>query len=143
MWTPEMRERLKALAADGCSSGTIAEKLSQEFGMEFTRNAVSGKIHRMKLQVGRFGRGGMATTTKIKVKFKRRKTVAVKQMEGEATIFTMPFYGHCKFEISGSSNPADYRFCCKPTEHGRTFCPDHWRIVYVPSVMRLPKTAIY
>lgn len=46
-WTDEAVARLSALNAKGITTREIANAISAEFGMTFTRNAVIGKIHRL------------------------------------------------------------------------------------------------
>jgi hypothetical protein len=45
-WTHELTDQLRTMWAEGKTSGQIAIKL----GTGFTRNAVIGKVHRLKLQ---------------------------------------------------------------------------------------------
>lgn len=45
-WTPEIFERAKTLWLDGKSGSEVAALIKHEFGHEFTRNAIVGKMHR-------------------------------------------------------------------------------------------------
>jgi GcrA cell cycle regulator len=45
--TPGMLDRLKQLHAWGCTLSQIALALNAEYGMSFSRSAISGKIHRL------------------------------------------------------------------------------------------------
>src|SRR6266699_7276446 len=49
-WTPEIVEMLKDMVEKGCSTAIISEELSSRFGVEISRNAVIGKIHRLKIE---------------------------------------------------------------------------------------------
>ena len=56
IWTPEIQERLAALAGERLSASQIAERLSQEFGRRFTRSSVIGRLSRSKIPLsGNFG----------------------------------------------------------------------------------------
>jgi GcrA cell cycle regulator len=47
-WSENVVDRLAKLANDGASATVIANTLSEEFGETFSRNAVMGKIHRLR-----------------------------------------------------------------------------------------------
>lgn len=49
MWTEERSSRLRALHSEGLSASQIARLLNVEFGMDKTRNAIIGKLHRFGL----------------------------------------------------------------------------------------------
>jgi GcrA cell cycle regulator len=48
-WPDDVIDRLTSLWKSGASCSRIAQKLNDRFGMGLTRNAVIGKVHRLKL----------------------------------------------------------------------------------------------
>ena len=50
MWTEERNSRLRVLHSEGLSASQIARALNAEFGMDKTRNAIIGKLHRFGLK---------------------------------------------------------------------------------------------
>lgn len=52
-WTPTAIDMLHAGAADGLSVSQLARRLSEHFGIDFSRNSVMGKVHRLGLPLAR------------------------------------------------------------------------------------------
>jgi hypothetical protein len=49
-WSPEVAYRLRQLINAGWSTAIIADKLSEEFGRTYTRNAIAGRMDRSGLK---------------------------------------------------------------------------------------------
>lgn len=61
-WSDEAEAVLRELAPTGVSAGGIAAAIGERLGLTFTRSAVCGKAHRIKLTLG----SGMAPAAKHK-----------------------------------------------------------------------------
>ena len=51
-WSDQIVTRMMQLSHEGYSGSRIAARINSEFGSDFTRNAVIGKLHRMGCSVG-------------------------------------------------------------------------------------------
>lgn len=66
-WTLEVQERLRELyEGEKKSASMCAEQLNREFGTEFTRNAIMGRVARMKLSADGHQRNGVWGPKKVK-----------------------------------------------------------------------------
>ena len=110
-WTPERTEILKKLWL----SGATASKISQELG-NASRNAVIGKVHRLKLD-------GRPSPIK-------RKTVGLSILEIQSTMCVWPF---------GDPKENDFYFCGKDVYPGSPYCQEHKEEAYQWVSKKRPK----
>ena len=154
IWVPEIQERLVALAGERLSSTQIAQALSQEFGRQFTRSAVIGRLYRCKIPL----RGNSAAPKRL-ANAPKEKPAAVKRVantfmisvpnkakppapsaprrtskeaaEYDAQGLGLPLLdvprGCCKWPIS-PFEAVSHRFCALPVEDGADiYCAAHRR----------------
>lgn len=135
-WTPHRVLTLKKLWAKGLSASQIAGQLGG-----VSRNAVIGKVHRLKLQ-GRATSKRTPRKTQLKplpepkrsstfTWFKSinkepspKETITSKATSESIPLSSIPFMelrdGRCKHPYGLSH----YRYCGKPTHGGASYCPD-------------------
>lgn len=144
-WDEDRTETLKKLWADGLSASKIADKL----GAGITRNAVIGKVSRMKL-VGRAltqkrkpGPRRVPENTRPKPVAKSRKSAWQRHLDSHPpthvepiveapipeaqrrTVETLEAY-HCRWPI-GDPQEADFHFCGAKKLPGLPYCECHAR----------------
>ena len=139
VWTEDRTARLKTLWSQGWSAQRIADTL----GEEVTRSAVLGKVHRMKLSLGRSpakpvispvsapkgprrapGRSGRPPPVRIIA----RSCVAPEAPAfGLATILSVRRCD-CRFPY-GEPGASTFRLCGRPVARG-VFCAAHAEIAY-------------
>ena len=143
-WDGAAKARLAELWGENLSGQQIAEVMSREFSRNYTKNAVTGQAHRMKLpqRESPIKRG-------VTPKRKRRDTSKVRQalktencasepavrfgtwsMAGGGRFASQSGYKTCQW-LHGC--PKDRHFCGKPTVGGSSWCEEHYRIVFPPS----------
>lgn len=110
-WTTERVERLKELWAEGLSASQVATQLGG-----CSRNAVIGKVHRMKLDL----RGRSTATPARKKKpanqhMSPSQKVAAKQLNKERHVIPA-FGGNIFYEASADAEPAKPRII-RPAEN--------------------------
>ena len=155
-WTDERIELLTKLWKDGQSAGRIALQL----GHYFTRSAILGKVHRLKLSddptikkhihygipytVGRrpdgYRRKALPKTLVVRI---TRPIIAPTQPEPIARTSAACAFaelavgdGRCRFPFGEPRTP-DFAFCGLPA-HG-TYCPGHAQLCYTPAAPRQDK----
>ena len=129
-WTDERVALLKKLWGDGRTAAEIARAL----GAGFTRNAVIGKAHRLKLSsrlspVSVVPKVRAANTQKVvrprlkvsampppKIDIKGIKMIDLKERM-------------CRWPIGDPQDP-DFKFCGCNTVPGLSYCPDHARMAF-------------
>ena len=112
-WTEERILNLTAMWNEGKSASEIAGALGK-----VTRNAVIGKVHRLKLD-------GRPSPIKGPIKPRVKKVAVSKQ----ATVFSDKA---CKWPIGDPRQP-DFHFCCSESEPGLPYCAEHAAIAYQPA----------
>ncbi len=115
-WTEERILNLTALWKEGRSASEIAGVLGN-----VTRNAVIGKVHRLKLD-------GRPSPIKGPVR-PRVKKIAV---SSQAAVFSDKA---CKWPIGDPRQP-DFHFCCGEAEPGLPYCAQHAAVAYQPARRR-------
>jgi GcrA cell cycle regulator len=166
-WTDEMRDRLAVLWKDQNSASVIADKIFNEFGVVFTRNAVIGKVHRLKLTgqgaVGTVARKGESKKPRQKPKLApipapKQPTVenfiqAVAPILAFAPLeeieVAIPITGrvtleglrscHCRWPC-GDPRDENFSYCGDAAVPGKPYCAAHMQEAYVP-VQRGKKVA--
>ncbi len=104
-WTPARVSTLIALWNEGLSTSVIGGRIG------VTKNAVVGKVHRLKLPK----RG-----SPIKQKIKPTKHITLEQLRP----------GMCCWPI-GEPGTEDFHFCGRPVFDDKPYCADHCAIAYV------------
>jgi GcrA cell cycle regulator len=151
-WTDQRVETLKKLWTEGLSASQIAK----EMGEGVTRNAIIGKVHRLKLS-------GRATPSRpprprIKAAPKPRVTTSAPRTStspvvaretpiapppleptplpsGEfATVLTLTNH-ICKWPIGDPTDP-DFRFCGRKSKAASPYCDSHASQAYQPQSRR-------
>lgn len=153
-WTDDRVETLKKLWAEGLSASQIAK----EMGGGVTRNAIIGKVHRLKLS----GRATPSRPPRVRAKPAPRAKPAATTLSrapaapagkrepaappivpleakplanGElATILTLTNH-ICKWPIGDPSSP-DFSFCGRKSKAGSPYCDSHASQAYQPPTRR-------
>lgn len=128
VWTDERIEELKALWAEGLTTGEIGKRLG------VSKNAVVGKAHRLGLK-GRpspIKRPGAATPTAAAPKPARPKPAEAKQPPAKIRSVVDLSAHTCRWPI-GDPKEATFHFCGAPCIPGKPYCAEHAAIAYVGS----------
>ena len=113
-WTDEKIELLKTLWGQGMPASEIAEVL----GENFTRNAVIGKAHRIKLSG-------------------RPSPISRKNAQKGPSLLVMTDR-MCKWQIGDPKMPG-FHFCGVTVDVATTYCPEHKVVAYqLPKKLTLP-----
>ena len=162
-WTQVMVESLRAHVADtGKSARDIANALSSEFGMPFTREAVIGKYTRLGLAATRAkpARSEAAPKGLKERKPPKRRPAPVEHrppalevvriaaapvMELPAVLGGVPLIPEgsaslpctaCRWPLWGETRTG--MVCGATCKDGKPYCADHCRIAYQPPAERKP-----
>jgi GcrA cell cycle regulator len=145
LWTDERVERLKSLWAKGYSASQIADRLGG-----VTRNAVIGKLHRLKFYNADRPKSkrpkGSTMQTKAKpiiseTKVKQRRPAPaiayllaerlpelLPTVETRCGVALLELKKHmCRWPI-GDPKDDDFHFCCAPKRLGSSYCEEHYAI---------------
>jgi GcrA cell cycle regulator len=135
-WTAERIELLRTLFASGLSSREIA----LEIGV--SRNAVIGKISRLKLNTGEGRRSAAKGEPKVRRPVSQRSTMrALRAEQPQSLIEGMPIPDShrcslleltdqtCRWPI-GNPTDAEFWFCGNEPVEGLPYCVGHARIAY-------------
>lgn len=139
-WTPDRTERLVVMWTDGVlSAGQIAGLFARQECRAVSRNAILGKVHRMKLPHRIEGRGPRAAFQKPRKKripapksIPPAETVAAAEavpvfVEDVARLsLTELTEAACKWPV-GDPKASNFGFCGLPTAEGHVYCPAHHR----------------
>lgn len=124
-WTDEQIEDLKALWAEGLTTGDIGKRLG------VSKNAVVGKAHRLGLQ-GRpspIKRGQEAEVPEPKPRKRQEKK--------SHTVVDLSAHT-CRWPI-GDPRDSDFHFCGEPSLSGKPYCAQHVAVAYVNSRSSTPR----
>ena len=143
MWTDELIEQLKALWAEGLTTGEIGKRLG------ISKNAVVGKAHRLGLK-GRpspIKRDGAATAaapvvageTPPAAAPKARLKAKVPEVKKIKSLVDLSA-NTCRWPIGDPKEP-NFHFCGGNAIPGKPYCPEHAAIAYVGSNRTPPKQA--
>jgi hypothetical protein len=148
-WTPEEDDVLAALWC----SGVAATKIVDNFPGR-TKNAIIGRVHRLKLERSLPDRTGVAIRPSARPKrqhpFQPKAPVVmpeplpvpipeptVEDPETGVTLMELKSY-HCRAILDLHGAPDGLAiYCGKRVWQGRSFCPDHMSDYYVPLQPRL------
>lgn len=117
VWTEERIELLKALWADGLTTGEIGKRL------DVSKNAVVGKAHRLGLK---------ARPSPIKRTRKQPKQAAPEKPAAPASPMAELTGPTCRWPFGDPKEPG-FHFCGKPALPGKPYCGEHAAIAYVNS----------
>jgi GcrA cell cycle regulator len=157
-WTDERVETLKRRWNDGASASTIASELGNT-----SRNAVIGKIHRLKLPgrpqtakpkpaATQERRRPMSKGSRVSVKIQARQSDMGRTEIALPTFVELPFrmpetsfFGTdalvalsektCKWPV-GDPRDGDFRFCNADKCNDNAYCLHHQRMAYSPKENR-------
>jgi len=118
VWTDERIDELKALWAEGLTTGEIGKRLG------VSKNAVVGKAHRLGLK----GRPSPIKRTKPS----RPAAPAPKEPEPKIRSVVDLSAHTCRWPIGDPREPG-FHFCGEPTLSGKPYCAEHASIAYVGS----------
>ena len=138
-WTPDRTERLVVMWTDGVlSAGQIAGLFARQECRAVSRNAILGKVHRLKLQ-RRLVKDRASNISKP-----RKKRIpapkSIPPAEAVAVADPVPVFvedvarlhltdltdATCKWPV-GDPKAADFGFCGLPAADGHVYCPTHHR----------------
>lgn len=139
-WTDERVEKLKTLWAEGLSNSAIAAAL----GGDVSRNAVIGKVSRLKLN------GACKKHPKVERAAPKPKTKPLYpgiyvprnveagpplEIDGKHITILQINDRMCKFPI-GDPTDKDFHFCGLKPFPGRVYCEPHWNLAHQPIMPR-------
>ncbi len=129
-WTDERVTLLKKLWSDGRTAAEIARVL----GSGFTRNAVIGKAHRLKLSsrlspVSSVPKVKAANTQKMMRPRARVEQAAPVQINIKGVKMIDLKERMCRWPIGDPQDP-DFKFCGCNAASGFPYCPDHARMAF-------------
>lgn len=148
-WTDEMVKVLTECAEKNMSSSQIGNKLFEKFKIKFTRNAIIGKAHRLKIKVGKPPKVKPVVVKKenAKIILKKEENKTIIDIEKPATTKIDGFLnpraigvslldlveGQCKYPV-GDIRTNDLFFCGAPADSlkSRTYCSYCYPILYQP-----------
>jgi GcrA cell cycle regulator len=147
IWGDEENNLLLDLFKDpaGMSYGVIAARMSDKFGVTFSRDAVIGRANRLGLQAK--GRSINLTTspvirrertprpTKVSPSVERLRCVELVPLN--LTLADLPENG-CRY-IAGD----DYLYCGHPRQDKSSYCTPHHHLVWVKPISNAPKARKY
>jgi hypothetical protein len=159
MWTAEIVEIAKTMRAQGKTASDIARFLRSTTGVNFTRNAVLGKLSRMGLMSTPSSHG---TSGKVLAKARARinareaelrrqaksakertKLMPAKDIGAEAGPSNVRFidrtFWHCPMFLLGEDGPSGL-VCGKPVVRAG-YCADCYPLVYRPVPLAMRKRA--
>jgi GcrA cell cycle regulator len=137
-WTPDRTERLVVMWTDGVlSAGQIAGLFARQECRAVSRNAILGKVHRMKLPHRIEGRGPRAAPQKPR----KKRIPAPRNIppdEAFAVAEPVPVFvkdvarlqlieltdATCKWPVGDPLQPG-FGFCGLPAADGHVYCPTH------------------
>ncbi len=125
LWTEDRNEQLKALVAQGLSRSMIA----LEMNCGFTRNAISGRIHRLGIAPpGDLARPKPAPRAKRKHKAVAPVLHVPEFVTLDKDIIEVDFRSECHYPVGFRDV---HLFCGHPVQEGSSFCTHHHAIVWV------------
>lgn len=142
-WTTDRVTELKTMVEEKHPTSYMMAR----FGV--TRSTILGKLHRLGIKRGHTrdqagSEGGhlnrLRRARKEKGQPKPPKSrVSLPPMPrpkledivcSPVPLLELPFSGACKFEVSGSDKPSEYRFCANATHKDCVYCADHMAIAH-------------
>jgi len=159
-WThnPNLDARLEILWSEGFSTRKIAEILAAEYRLNFTKNSIVGRVHRLKLQprsnpIARVTQPpilGPLTLEQWQRKHRSRsiptpslvtlpvlKSLEPSKSAGPpgpapkpAPTWTLQPSRPCCWPLGEPKQPG-FRYCDAPSIAGKSYCPEHHKVAYL------------
>lgn len=145
-WTDELVQKLRELAPTKTAS-VIRQIFLTEFAVDFTRNAISGKLVRL----GIYQKQDASPPKELKPRSDLgmgRVEMPKRKPRPSHSIAPLPFVPRvvetiplhltlidltddtCKWECSGADHPSDFTFCGHDVKAGYPYCLKHCAIAY-------------
>lgn len=133
-WTNEVQDCFETLLGreENLTFREIAKRLTDQFGIPFTKNACVGRAHRMRLPPRP---AHAAKPKKLKGKMMSIRVdapILPPEAQRPPNGYDLTIYqlheGDCRYPSKGDRPP--YTYCGHPTESGLSYCPAHCDIVY-------------
>ncbi len=128
-------ERLKALADQGIIAAIVARTLSEEFNIIVTRNAVLGKMHRLKMKKRKLDNPSPPKVRVLKVRLPKRYPNVIKFEKPEPVkniSINQLRRGVCHYPISELNQRPPYTYCgARATDERETYCTKHFDLMHV------------
>lgn len=152
-WTDEAVNALKQYWKDGLSASYIARNLSSQFKAEVSRNAVLGKVHRLRLESRAHLKGRRdGPAGRVGVKPTIPKPTPKRALPGLTAADVPPHPdglvkladlqpNQCRFPYGDPQDP-DFGFCGRTCEPGQVYCKAHYRVAYLPVAKRRKSFAV-
>ena len=157
-WNDERTKLLKSLWAGGESAAEIAVKLNQRFGVEFTRNAVLGKVDRLNLPARlRRRRSSVAKAISRKRAVKPASPIPTQGNPAFRSLTSEPYTPgpelviplaerkslmdlerkDCRWPIGDPQSAyPEFHFCGREKIPGLPYCEPHARRAFTPAPIR-------
>lgn len=110
-WAKEVIESLESLVLSGRSSAKIAQALSEQFKMKFTRNSVIGMCSRQKLTLA----------------YTERQNLRKNETQIQRYLMAEKHSGNCLWPTG--DKPVLFK-CCKESVSGYPYCEEHCKRAY-------------
>jgi hypothetical protein len=128
-------ERLKALVDQGVIAAIVARTLSEEFNTKVTRNAVLGKMHRLKMKQRKLDNPPPPKVKIIKVRLAARKNPNVIKFGKPEPVRNISINqlrrGVCHYPISELNQRPPYTYCgARATDERETYCTKHFDLMH-------------
>jgi GcrA cell cycle regulator len=146
-WTDARVKRLKELYGKGATFSVIAADL----GRPFTRSSVSAKVRRLDLpKRGKRQAGTDAKKREVKSKAAAKPTpvkapppppAPLRRIVCKKVSITELRQDHCRWPSGDPRDPYSFRYCGAQVRPGRSYCPKHCEVAFVPNVARIRRTA--
>jgi GcrA cell cycle regulator len=117
------------------SMEAIAQKLSKEFAVQLTKNAVIGRSHRLRLEL-RDNVPFVRKKVERKMTPRRRVDAPIPPLDAIVKVNdeTLTLYqlgdGDCHWPLGEMQDLPPFQYCGKEALFGRPYCQSHSRIAY-------------
>jgi GcrA cell cycle regulator len=133
-WTAEIQDAFETLLGleENLTFEEIARRLTDQFGLPFSKNACVGRAHRMRLpprpERPKVHRKLKGKTMPIRIDAPILPPEAQRAPNGHDLTIYQLHAGDCRYPSDEARPP--YTYCGHPTESGLSYCPNHCKIVY-------------
>jgi hypothetical protein len=133
-WTHEIQDAFETLLGleEALTFKEIAKRLTDQFGLPFTKNACVGRAHRTRLplrperpKIHRTLKGKMMS---IRIDAPILPPEAQRTPNGHDLTIYQLHAGDCRYPSEGDRPP--YTYCGRPALEGLSYCPGHCVLVY-------------
>jgi hypothetical protein len=133
-WTAEIQDAFETLLGleEALTFKEVAKRLTDQFGLPFTRNACIGRAHRTRLPprpvYSAKPRKPKGKTMTIRIDAPILPPEAVAPPNGHDLTIYQLHHGDCRYPSNENRPP--YTYCGRPAHEGLSYCPEHCAIVY-------------